>query len=79
MYKSTIKHLQGLKGPDFDQAYMKDMVRDHKEAVKLFQKEAESGEDNDLKTFASKTLPTLQDHLTMAQQTEARLSSSASR
>ena len=79
MAKATNHHLEGLKGPDFDQAYMKDMVRDHKEAVKLFQKEATNGDDAELKSFASRTLPTLQDHLSMAEQVEAKLSASASR
>jgi len=42
-------------------------VSDHEEAVALFQKEASSGTDPDLKAFAQKTLPTLQEHLKMAQ------------
>jgi len=42
------------------------MVKDHEEAVALFEKESKSGSDADLKSFAGKTLPTLQDHLKMA-------------
>ena len=42
------------------------MLKDHKEAVSLFQKESKS-KDSDLSGFASSTLPTLQEHLKMAQ------------
>ena len=42
------------------------MVKDHEKAVALFQKQAKSGDSPELKEFASKTLPTLQDHLKMA-------------
>lgn len=43
------------------------MVKEHKEAVDLYQKEAKSGKTEELKSFASETLPTLQEHLKMAQ------------
>jgi len=74
-----LNHIEEMKGADFDRAYMKRMVSDHKEDVKLFQKETEDGDDADVKNFASKTLPTLQEHLRMAQDTQAKLTSSASR
>jgi hypothetical protein len=39
--------------------------------VKEFSDEAKSGKDSDVKQFASSTLPTLQQHLQLAQQTDA--------
>jgi len=42
------------------------MVKDHEEAVSLFDEEAKTGKDPELKAFAAKTLPTLKDHLKMA-------------
>lgn len=54
------------KGKDFDKAYMAMMVKDHEADVKDFQKEADKGQDPDVKAFASSTLPTLQDHLNQA-------------
>jgi putative membrane protein len=54
------------KGKDFDKAYMSMMVKDHEADVKDFQKEADNGQDPDVKAFASSTLPTLQDHLNLA-------------
>jgi putative membrane protein len=59
--------LRGLNGTGFDQAYAQGQLRDHKETVELFQKEASSGQDPALKAFAQKTLPTLQQHLQMVE------------
>ena len=70
--------LSSLSGPAFDKAYMKAMVTDHKMDIAEFQKEASSGEDQTLKTFASSTLPTLQEHLHMAEQSESSVGASAS-
>lgn len=70
-HKSTMAKLDKLSGQQFDRAYMSDMVKDHKEDIALFRKESSSGKDSDLKSFAAKTLPTLEDHLKMAQSTDA--------
>jgi putative membrane protein len=80
-HKSKVEKLQKLSGAQFDRAYMDDMVADHKQDVADFEKESKSGRDSDLKGFAAKTLPTLQDHLKMAQDTDATVKSrkSASR
>lgn len=53
-------------GADFDKAFAKKMVADHQKAVALFTKESSSGKDPELKAFATKTLPTLKEHLEMA-------------
>jgi putative membrane protein len=42
------------------------MLKDHEQDVALFKKEAESGSDPNLKAFAQKTLPTLEQHLSLA-------------
>src|SRR5215204_761992 len=64
--KSAVEKLNGMSGMDFDKAFMKQMVKDHEAAVKLFTRESERGTDADTKAFAAKTLPTLQNHLQMA-------------
>jgi putative membrane protein len=66
-HQRDMEKLQKLSGAEFDRAYMQHMVADHKEDISLFQKEAKSGRDPDLKAFASKSLPVLQEHLKMAQ------------
>ena len=64
--KSAVNKLNGMSGMEFDKAFMKQMVKDHEAAVKLFSRESERGTDNETKAFAAKTLPTLQNHLQMA-------------
>lgn len=68
-HQKVMDRLQKMSGAQFDRAYMSDMVSDHKEDISDFKKEANSGRDSDLKNFASQTLPTLQEHLQMAQTT----------
>jgi putative membrane protein len=65
--------LSKLNGAAFDRAYIQDMVSDHKTDVNEFKREADKGTDSDLKAFAAKTLPTLQEHLTMAEGTVTKV------
>jgi putative membrane protein len=68
--------LQKKSGQEFDQAFMDTMVKDHHKAVDLFQQEAKSGKDADLQGFAKATLPTLQQHLELAQKTQEQVMAS---
>jgi putative membrane protein len=52
----------------FDHEYMEHMLMDHKKDVAEFKKASQTAKDNDIRQFASSTLPTLQDHLKEAQQ-----------
>ncbi len=58
--------LSNMSGEQFDRAYMNYMRRDHKKDVAEFRRESEKGTDPDLKAFAAKYLPTLQEHEQMA-------------
>jgi len=71
--QATKDKLSALSGHEFDVAYMQDMVKDHREDISEFQKEANSGRDSDVKAFASQTLPTLREHLRLAEQTLAEI------
>ncbi|HEX8368720.1 MAG TPA: DUF4142 domain-containing protein [Pyrinomonadaceae bacterium] len=64
-HKSTMTEMQGLSGADFDKAYIAGQLADHEKTVKLFQAQAQSGTDAEIKAFAVKNLPTLQMHLEM--------------
>ena len=66
-HTQDMQKLQKLQGPEFDREYMKHMIADHKKDIAEFQKQAKSGKDADLKDFAGKKLPTLQEHLKLAQ------------
>jgi putative membrane protein len=66
--KALHDRLMKLSGPEFDRAYMRAMLTDHREDVAEFRKEARSGNDPDVKAWAAKTLPTLEEHLKLAEQ-----------
>src|SRR3954468_10196010 len=66
-HKSEMDRLSAMSGTAFDAAYMQQMVQDHQKTVADFQKQAQSGVDPSLKSFAQKHLPLLQQHLQMAQ------------
>ncbi|MGZ3919458.1 MAG: DUF4142 domain-containing protein [Bacteroidia bacterium] len=51
---------------EFDKAYTKAMIKDHKKDICKFKREAKRGKDADLKEYASKTVPVLQHHLEMS-------------
>ncbi len=69
----TLDRMSKKSGADFDRAYMDDMVKDHKKDVKDFEKQASKAKDTEVRNFASNTLPVLQDHLKMAQDTQGKL------
>src|SRR5262249_40466047 len=66
-HKATHDRLMKLSGDAFDRAYMQDMVAGHRAAVSAFKSEAKGGEDPEGKAWASKTLPTIEDHVKQAQ------------
>ncbi len=72
-HASTKRELSEKKGDAFDRAYMKQQVADHQEDISEFKNEADKGLDPDVKEFAKNALPTLREHLKMAQQAEASL------
>ncbi|MEO5978298.1 MAG: DUF4142 domain-containing protein [Chryseolinea sp.] len=59
-----------MKGTDFDKDYSKFMVKDHKEDIEVFEKEASKGNDVELKSWAADKVPTLKHHLMMAEEAE---------
>jgi putative membrane protein len=69
--KKNRDKLAKLSGPDFDRAYAKLMVNDHKNDLQAFTQEAQAGRIPEVKEFAAKTLPTLQQHEKMAEDLQA--------
>ena len=71
--QATYDRLSAMSGTAFDKAYMHDMVTDHRMDVNEFRRESEHGTDPGLKAFAASTLPTLEEHLKLAETTEANV------
>lgn len=70
---AVLDSLKGLKGKEFDTAYIQKVgLEGHQKAVEAFQKEAQDGQNADLKKAAQKALPTIQQHLKMAQDLAAK-------
>ncbi len=63
--------LAAKTGKDFDDDYTDFMVKDHEKVIDRFKKEADKGDDVDLKSWASSKVPTLEHHLEMAKKAEA--------
>ena len=63
--QSTVDKLNSLNSNDFDNYYITGQVKAHEDTIRLFQNEANSGQDPDVKAFAAQTLPHLQHHLDM--------------
>jgi len=71
--RATIDRLSKLSGPAFDRAYMQAMVADHDHDVNEFKSYVAHGDDAELKAWAEKTLPTLEEHQRLAKQTAANV------
>ena len=66
-HKALRDRLMKMSGEAFDHAYIAAMVNGHRQAVTAFRTEARAGKDADIKAWAAKTLPTIEDHLKVAQ------------
>ena len=56
------KSLNNLSGVEFDTTYMRNMVNDHMLAESFFEVEINQGTDDEVKSYASKHLPHIQEH-----------------
>lgn len=63
---AMMEGMSKMSGANFDREFMKAIIKDHKKDIDLFEKQARSGRDAELKAFAEKTLPTLREHHQMA-------------
>lgn len=71
--KGAYEHLSGMSGAEFDKMYMQHMVEDHTKDVAAFEKASTTAGDADVKAWAGKTLPTLQQHQQMAKDISSKL------
>jgi putative membrane protein len=72
-HESLKMKLQGMTGDAFDREYVKAMAKGHDKAVALFESASQQPQmPADLKQFAAKTLPTLEQHKEMAHSLHAK-------
>lgn len=65
-HKKEIQRLEKLNGKAFDAEFAKFMISDHETDVKEFQKEATDAKDPDLRSWAARSVPILEQQLAMA-------------
>jgi putative membrane protein len=66
-HRAMMAKLEKLSGAAFDREYVMNAGhKDHQKMEKLFRDESTRGRDADLKAFATKTLPVVQEHLRLA-------------
>ena len=71
--QKTESDLKEKKGNEFDKAYADLMVKDHKDDIDDFKKQAEKGNDAQVSAWAKNTLPVLEHHLMMAEDVQKKL------
>lgn len=75
-HKTRATAMRALSGDTFDSQYLKRVgVNDHQRTLQLLEKAQRSSTDPDLKAMAGKMIPTVQDHLQMAQQMTQQMAS----
>ena len=67
-HQAKVDKMSKVKAQDFDRQFAKAMVDDHQKDVKQFRQQADKGKNPELKQFASKTVPTLEEHLKIARE-----------
>ena len=75
-HQALMVKLQKLSGAEFDREYLIAQIKDHKDAVTLFDNFTKSGQDDDLKKWAGEKLPNLKEHLKMAEEIHGKLEGS---
>lgn len=65
--KALPSQLKSASGANFDRSYEQMQVQAHENAVNLFQSYSQKGDNAELRAWAAKTLPALQQHLQHAE------------
>jgi putative membrane protein len=66
-HQKMLDEMKAKNGKDFDASYDQTQVKAHQDAVALFDAYAKGGDNSELKGWASRTLPHLREHLSMAE------------
>lgn len=66
--KQLMTKLEALSGPQFDEAYIQAMVKDHKQDLKEFKNEAQSAQDPNVKQAAQQGTGVISQHLQLIEQ-----------
>jgi putative membrane protein len=62
-HKAIVDKLSKLSGAEFEQAYIAEMVKDHKKDAAAFEEASKTVKNADVKAFATEMLPVIKTHL----------------
>jgi len=65
--KDMLLTLTALEGVNFDRKYVQDQIQSHNAAINLLTSFSQRGDNKELKQLASTLLPTIKEHLKMAE------------
>ena len=71
--QQAMSRLESLSGSEFDRAYMTSMVQDHQQTVNVLRQLSQQARSPDVRQLATNGLPTVQQHLTLAQQVSSQV------
>ena len=77
MHQAMLDKLSNETGTTFDKQYVSDQVKGHQHAVALFQQATANNTDSNVKNYAETSVPTLQNHLQMAEQDQKTINEPA--
>jgi putative membrane protein len=66
-HKEQVQKIQKNNQENFDKKFMNAMVEDHKKTIKKFKEASENNDNGQIRQWAENTLPTLEEHLQIAQ------------
>lgn len=72
-HRATLDRLATLHGPQFDQAYMIEMVKAHQATAELYEREIREGQDAEVRALAEKGLTRVREHQRLAGDIHGRL------
>lgn len=62
-HRELMEELYELEGEEFDKEYVRTQLSDHEHHLELYEREAQQGQDPEMKKFAQGCVPILQSHL----------------
>jgi len=77
MHRALADAMSRLSGADFDMAYIKSQMADHALARDLYERYSKNGDNKDLKNYAKKTRPAIEQHYSTVQSMDTRMSPTA--
>src|SRR5262245_65930964 len=72
-HRAAMVRLSALSGAAFDEAYSGEMESAHRQAATLFSREAQQGQDAEVRGWAMKMLPTIQEQQRVASDLHGRI------